>query len=242
MSIVPRIDTPCPLAADEQRTIDGHCGRCDREVHRLDTLDSDARRALFAAAAGPLCVSYRAPASRAPRRVGRIGAAIAATLITATATAYAADPSAPRADALAERAAPTTGSRIQRSEPRDLDEVLVIGAVNDPQDARMPEDTGTPALPVRGDTAPRTGSRIQRSEPRDLDEVLVIGAVNDPQDARLPADTSVPVLPVQEAAELDDDVLIMGGVSDPTAVEWVDVETAAPELPMVTDAATGDGR
>ena len=192
MSIVPRIDTPCPLAADEQRTIDGHCGRCDREVHRLDTLDGDARRALFAAATGPLCVSYRAPASRAPRRMGRIGAAIAATLITAS--AYAADPSSPGSDAQTERAAPTTGSRIQRTEPRDLDEVLVIGAVN------------------------------------------------DPQDARLPADTSVPVLPVQEAAVLDDDVLIMGGVSDPTAVEWVDVETAAPELPMVTDATTGDGR
>lgn len=192
MSIVPRIDTPCPLAADEQRTIDGHCGCCDREVHRLDTLDGDARRALFAAATGPLCVSYRAPASRAPRRMGRIGAAIAATLITAS--AYAADPSSPGTDAQTERAAPTTGSRIQRTEPRDLDEVLVIGAVN------------------------------------------------DPQDARLPADTSVPVLPVQEAAVLDDDVLIMGGVSDPTAVEWVDVETAVPELPMVTDAATGDGR
>lgn len=192
MSIVPRIDTPCPLAADEQRTIDGHCGRCDREVHRLDTLDGDARRALFAAATGPLCVSYRAPASRAPRRMGRIGAAIAATLITAS--AYAADPSSPGTDAQTERAAPTTGSRIQRTEPRDLDEVLVIGAVNDPQDARLPEDTG------------------------------------------------VPVLPVQEAAVLDDDVLIMGGVSDPTAVEWVDVETAAPELPMVTDAATDDGR
>lgn len=192
MSIVPRIDTPCPLAADEQRTIDGHCGRCDREVHRLDTLDGDARRALFAAATGPLCVSYRAPASRTPRRMGRIGAAIAATLITAS--AYAADPSSPGTDAQTERAAPTTGSRIQRTEPRDLDEVLVIGAVNDPQDARLPEDTG------------------------------------------------VPVLPVQEAAVLDDDVLIMGGVSDPTAVEWVDVETAAPELPMVTDATTGDGR
>lgn len=192
MSIVPRIDTPCPLTADEQRTIDGHCGRCDREVHRLDTLDGDARRALFAAATGPLCVSYRAPADRAPRRVGRIGAAIAATLITAT--AYAADPSSPRTGAQAERAAPTTGSRIQRTEPRDLDEVLVIGAVNDPQDARQPEDTSLPALPV------------------------------------------------QETAVLDDDVLIMGGVSDPTAVEWVDVETAAPELPMTTDTATGDGR
>lgn len=187
MSIVPRIDTPCPLTADEQRTIDGHCGRCDREVHRLDTLDGDARRALFAAAAGPLCVSYRVP-----RRVGRIGAAIAATLITAT--AYAADPSSPSTDAQMERAVPTTGSRIRRTGPRDLDEVLVIGAVNDPQDARQPEDT------------------------------------------------SVPVLPVQETAALDDDVLIMGGVSDPTAVEWVDVENAAPELPMVTDAAIGDGR
>lgn len=248
MPIVPRIDRPCPLTSAEQRAVDGHCGHCDHEVVRLDGLDAEARRAVFAAATGPVCVSYHAP-----RRVGRIGVAIAATLITAG--AYAAEPatsSEPRPAAQTERSAPTTGSRIAREAPRDLDEVLVVGAVNDPRDAALPEDTSTPSLPTREATAPRTGSRIAREAPRDLDEVLVVGAVNDPQDAALPEDRSMPALPVRDALAAvtedataidEDDVLIMGGVSDPAAVEWIDTsaDTTA-ELPMTTESAVGDGR
>ncbi|MFZ5636285.1 MAG: hypothetical protein ACOY82_06815 [Pseudomonadota bacterium] len=261
MSTVPRIETPCPLSAAEQRAVDGHCGHCDREVHRLDGLGDAARRELFAAATGPLCVSYRAP-----RRVGRIGAAIAGTIagtIAATLVttgAYAADPveqrtaepiaAESRPAAQTGRTAPTTGTRIQREAPDELDEVLIVGAVIDPQDARAPEDASVPALPTR-DAQPRTGTRIQREAPNDLDEVLVVGAVIDPQDAAQPEDRSVPALPVRDALDAvaedvaaidEDDVLIMGGVSDPAAVEWVDT-TGIADLPLVTDATVGkDGR
>jgi hypothetical protein len=253
MSIVPRIETPCPLSAADQRAVDGHCGHCDREVHRLDGLGDAARRALFAAASGPLCVSYRAP-----RRVGRIGAAIAGTIAATliTAGAYAADPVEPptaesRPAAQTDRAAPPTGTRIQREAPNELDEVLIVGAVEDPQDARAPEDTSVPALPTREATQPRTGTRIQREAPNDLDEVLVVGAVIDPQDAAQPEDRSVPALPVRDALDAvaedvaaieEDDVLIMGGVSDPGAAEWVDT-TGIADLPLVTEATAGkDGR
>lgn len=224
MAIVPRIDTPCPLGAAEQRAIDGHCSRCDRDVHRLDALDADARRALFAAADGPLCVSYRAP-----RRAG-LRATIAVSLVVATASAgvFAAESpvAAPAATTEATPATPSTGSRIRHEAPRDLDGVLVIGAVNDPQDAAAPEDTSVPQLPVQ----PSTGSRIRHEAPRDLDGVLVIGAVNDPQDAVAPEDTSVPELPA-----IDDEVLIVGGVTDPAAVAWIDTDDTVAELPMITD-------
>lgn len=216
MSTLPRIDSPCPLSADEQREIDGHCGRCDRTVHRLDALDASARRALLDDSDGPICVSYRVPA---PRRIGRVGALIAATLITTG--AFAAEPPA-------DAAAPPTGSRIARETPRDLDPVLV-GAVSDPQDAKAAPDTTRPELPTR-DTAAPTGTRIAREAPRYLDPVLV-GAVNDPQDAREPTDTSVPALP-QRDQDPHDEVLIMGGVQDPRNAQWVDDEDDAPVLPV----------
>lgn len=221
MAIVPRIDTPCPLDPAEQRAIDRHCSRCDRDVHALDALDADARRALFAAASGPLCVSYRVP-----RRAG-LGATIAVTLVAATASAgvFAAEPPAAAAAPITE-ATSSTGSRIRHEAPRDLDGVLVIGAVNDPQDAAAPEDTRVPALPVQSST----GSRIRHESPRDLDGVLVIGAVNDPRDAVASVDTSVPALPV-----IDDDVLMLGGVIDPSAVAWMDSDDTGAELPMITD-------
>ena len=177
MAIVPRIDTPCPLGAAEQRAIDGHCSRCDRDVHRLDALDADARRALFAAADGPLCVSYRAP-----RRAG-LGATIAVSLVVATASAgvFAAESpaAAPAATTEATPATPSTGSRIRHEAPRDLDGVLVIGAVNDPQDAAVSEDTSVPELPAIDD------------------EVLIVGGVTDPAAvAWIDTDDTVAELPM----------------------------------------------
>ena len=151
MRAFPSIDTPCPLDADAQRAIDGHCSHCDRHVHRLDAMSACERRALFANATGPICVSYRRPA---PRRVARIGAVIAATLITAA--AQAGDPAPPSppnvADALqAVKDAPDA--------PDDRLDVLVLGGIRAPQalleeeDATLPEP---PELPVRGadDIAP----------------------------------------------------------------------------------------
>lgn len=96
----------------------------------------------------------------------------------------------------------TTGSRIPERTVDDIDEVMVIGAVNDPADARVPDDTALPALPAgkseRREPA-RTGSRIAARPVTDLDDVHVIGAVEDPADAARPEDTSLPALPVVPA-------------------------------------------
>ena len=254
MSRVPRIDTPCPLDARAQSAIDGHCTRCDKTVHRLDNMSNDARKALMATATGPICVSYRMPAAH---RVGRIGAVIAATLITAT--AYANDPAPKQVD----RVTATTGTRIPDQTVREMDEVAVIGAVSDPQDAAVPEDVSVPVLPAREATArsappqKTTGSRIPDQKLRELDEVMVIGAVNDPQDAAIPEDHSVPELPVRDVQtalaqvapeetdqdEIDqDEIMLLGGVSDPGNADWEDVDTSLPELPVVAEKTTGPRR
>lgn len=166
MSAHPAIDDPCPLDAGAQRAIDGHCGHCNKHVHRLDGMSACERRALFANATGPICVSYRMPA---PRRMGRFGAVIAATLITTA--AHAGDPAPPFSP-------PTVAEALQavKADPHasddDLD-VLIMGGIRAPQvlldmgvdaefeDDEMDDDV-LPALPVRTegmDTA-RKGANV----------------------------------------------------------------------------------
>lgn len=141
----PSIDTPCPLDADAQRAIDGHCSHCDRHVHRLDEMSACERRALFAQATGPICVSYRRPA---PRRLGRIGAVIAATLITSA--VQAGDPAPPSSPTVVEA---LQAVKDDPDEAGDALDVLILGGIRAPQalledeDAALPE---LPELPVRG--------------------------------------------------------------------------------------------
>ena len=139
--------------------------------------------------------------------------AIALLACTASLSAFASDTPAERKATRSERPAPTTGSRIVERGPNDLDEVLVIGAINDPADASQPEDTSVPSLPEqaadartvdagkatrRGRTT--TGSRIPNSQLAELDEVRIVGAVNDPADAGIADDASLPDLPVVVAS------------------------------------------
>jgi hypothetical protein len=143
--------------------------------------------------------------ARASRTAAALSIAFAASLLIVTAHAAdvsLADAPADATAAKASRPAATTGSRIPDRPLRDLDEVMVIGAVNDPADAQVPEDTSVPALPAA--SAPRraeatTGSRIADRRQNDLDEVMVIGAVNDPREADAPEDTALPALPVIDA-------------------------------------------
>jgi hypothetical protein len=141
MSAFPTIDTPCPLDADAQRAIDGHCRHCDKHVHCLDDLSAGERRALFAEATGPICVSYRRPA---PRRVGRIGAVIAATLITSV--VQAGDPVPPSTTTVAE-ALQTV--KEDPDESADELDVLIMGGIRAPQALLEEEDATLPELPVR---------------------------------------------------------------------------------------------
>ncbi len=140
---------------------------------------------------------------RASRIAAALSVALAASLLAVVAQAADApvDP-VPAEAAKTARPTATTGSRIADRPLRDLDEVMVVGAVNDPADAQAPEDTSVPALPR--EAAPRraeatTGSRIADRRQNDLDEVMVIGAVNDPRDADAPEDTALPALPVVDA-------------------------------------------
>lgn len=143
MRTFPSIDTPCPLDAGAQRAIDGHCSHCDQHVHRLDGMSACERRALFANATGPICVSYRQPV---PRRVGRMGAVIAATLITSVVQAGDASPPSPPTTTVAE------ALQAVKEEPRASDEaldVLILGGIRAPQALLEEEDSTLPELPVR---------------------------------------------------------------------------------------------
>jgi hypothetical protein len=153
----PRLDSPCPLDAGAQRAIDGHCSHCDKHVHRLDGMSACERRALFAHATGPICVSYRKPA---PRRVGRIGAVIAATLITSV--VQAGDPSPPSTTTATVAEALQTVKEDPDASGDELD-VLIMGGIRAPQAVLDEEDATLPELPVRSaddipvaEGAPRT--------------------------------------------------------------------------------------
>lgn len=193
MPSFPRIDSPCPLSAEEQRAIDGHCERCDKHVHALSDMSKTERRALLAAATGPICVSYRRPA---PRRVGRIGAAIAATLITTT--AYAGDPAMPSA------AQPTVAAALQGVEAEEafLEDIVFVGGVNDSQDALAAMDMSVPALPMHT-LALVPGAGQEADEEEGLDVVVVVGGgIHDPADAEwFDEDSLLPALPMIAAQD-----------------------------------------
>lgn len=195
MPSFPRIDSPCPLSAEDQRAIDGHCDRCDKHVHALNDMSEAERRALLANAAGPICVSYRQPA---PRRVGRIGAAIAATLITTTAYA-AGDPVAPSTGQ------PTVAAALQGVEEEEdefLDEIVFVGGVNDSQDALAPLDMNVPALPMHM-LALVPGGGQEADQEDDLDVIVVVGGgIHDPADAEWVEEESLlPALPMIAAQD-----------------------------------------
>ncbi|MFD0724863.1 hypothetical protein [Lysobacter brunescens] len=135
--------------------------------------------------------------------------AIALCACTASLPAFADDTPAERKAPRSERPEPTTGSRIVERNSSDLDEILVIGAIHDPADAALPQDTSVPPLPAQADAGKTqrrgratTGSRIPDSQLAELDEVRIVGAVHDPADAGLADDASLPDLPVVIASTM----------------------------------------
>ncbi|GAB1595186.1 hypothetical protein [Lysobacter claricitrinus] len=163
----PRIQNPCPLTADQRRAIDGHCGHCDKHVHRLDAMSETARRALLAAAREPICVAYAQPV-----RVGaRLGAAMAASLVSAAAMA------APQTQA------PPTTQQSAVEQPSDLAaaasslQYVVVGGIDRPQAA---EWTGGDAVEL---------ARVE----------VVGGGIDDPAAAKWVDTSDLPELPVEYA-------------------------------------------
>lgn len=152
MAQVPKIDSPCPLGIDEQRRLDGHCGRCDKHVHALDAMSDAQRQALLRSAEGSICVSYRARRPGAARRGVGFGIAIAATLVSSG--AFAADPPLLPATA-SEQASPVPAAspliapeQAPNGEDDDMERIFV-GGVKDPQDAHWVDDSELPELPMR---------------------------------------------------------------------------------------------
>lgn len=162
MALVPKIDAPCPLGQDELRRLNGHCGRCATQVHALDGLDETQRRALLAAAEGPICVSYRVPRRPAPRRSAGFGIAIAATLVSGG--AFAAEPPSPLTPSAEANASPVQAAPLlpapaagEECESTKLEWIEVIGGgVNDPRDAHWVDDSELPELPQRDANALET--------------------------------------------------------------------------------------
>lgn len=135
MALFPRINSPCPLSADEQKAVDGRCARCDKHVHALNEMNSAQCAELLAAASGPLCVSYKVSAAQALRMSG-VGFAMAATLVAGAAVAADA-PVYPANEAGSEK----------------LEFIIITGGVDDPTDAAWIDDSDLPELPVLVETA-----------------------------------------------------------------------------------------
>ncbi|KQZ56926.1 MULTISPECIES: hypothetical protein [unclassified Lysobacter] len=167
MALVPKIDSPCPLGIDELRRLQGYCGHCGTNVHALDSMDEQERKALLRAAAGPICVSYRVPRPASARRGAGFGIAIAATLVSGGAFAGgapAADP--PSLLAPATTTGPVTSpvavapllpsqAATEGEKSAELEFVTVVGGgVRNPQDAQWIDDSDLPELPMRDAASP----------------------------------------------------------------------------------------
>lgn len=152
MAFFPKIDSPCPLGIDEQRRINGHCGRCDKHVHALDGMSDADRRSLLADATGPICVSYR--------RSSRIAslAAVAITLVSVSAMAGEdrADTTPLAPIAQQQEVTPVAGTLdlvkpvdVTAPDAEELDQIILVGGISAPQDAEWDDESTLPELPIR---------------------------------------------------------------------------------------------
>jgi len=133
----PKIDSPCPLrfgALPEPGR--DFCTRCERRVHNLDRMSASERRAFVAACEGPVCVAYTAR---------RLGVAVAAAGLAAALQAAPA-----RAGDLDTNGVPAPEAAAEEPAPCPItDEVIVMGSILDPADARWLDDPASdlPELP-----------------------------------------------------------------------------------------------
>jgi hypothetical protein len=181
MARVPLIDSPCPLSQAEQLRINGHCGRCHKTVHALDGLDDDQRRALLAAAKGPLCVSWRTTVRRGPA----LGAAMAAMLSAGAAMAgQDCDEAKPAFQSV--ESSPAAPFTVSGEEPGErLDRIVITGGGVRLRDAVWLDEADVQA-----------GEAAGNSELDDRLDTIVMGGIKSSQDASWVDDSSLPDLPV----------------------------------------------
>jgi hypothetical protein len=136
MAKFPRIESACPLPAEQQRCIAGFCGLCGKSVQRLDDMDDGQRVAWMSQATGPVCVSYRLP------RPALAGLAVAALL--AAAPAAAGSP-----DAAQEQGATVAAVADAPDEANPLLMIVMVGGISEPGTAEWIDDSELPDLPQR---------------------------------------------------------------------------------------------
>lgn len=180
MARFPKIDSPCPLDAEAQRRIDGHCGHCNKTVHSLDGMSDAERIAFMRSAAGPICVRYSQPA-RPTVRAGRFGWAIAATLVTSPVFAREAPVQQTPVGTSAAVAVPTDTPALEQ---------IMVGGISDPADAGWTDDGSKPELPVASDDAQT--SALDRFE-------VIGGGIRSPADAEWIDKDTAPELPITDA-------------------------------------------
>lgn len=135
MAKFPRIESACPLPAEQQRCIGGFCGLCGKSVQRLDDMDDGQRVAWMSQATGPVCVSYRLP------RQAITGLAIAALL--AAAPSIAGEPDGTKLEVPIEEVA----GESPGTSPLTM--LVMVGGIAEPGAAEWIDDTGLPDLPQR---------------------------------------------------------------------------------------------
>jgi hypothetical protein len=143
MACFPKIDQPCPLGIDEQKRIDGYCGRCSKAVHSLDAMSDAERIGFLRNASGPVCVSYRA---RMPRSAA-LG--LGAALVLSMAAPGHADPVG-----LDVQVTSVTAGTATTAPPPPEEPVMLMGGISDPKAAAMvdDQDDDVPELPIVHET------------------------------------------------------------------------------------------
>jgi hypothetical protein len=148
MALFPKIDQPCPLGIDEQKRIDGYCGRCNKAVHSLTAMSESDRLAFLGNATGPVCVSYRVNVRRsvgaglgaaalALSMAGPLYATDAPQILQSATGGHAVDAAQTSADA------PATPPVVEENH-----EVILAGGVSNPADAEFVDEADVPELPM----------------------------------------------------------------------------------------------
>ena len=153
MASFPKIDSPCPLRWKEMPNAGrDFCTLCKRQVHNLDAMNLDERRAFLASCSGEVCVAYTVP-RKSLRAAAGLGLAAALCLTPALAEPPAAMspveqqsllPSEPKADC---DTPPVAGEVLEQ---------IFVGGVRDPAAAQLQLETADndlPELPVIDDDA-----------------------------------------------------------------------------------------
>ncbi|MCQ4163301.1 hypothetical protein [Tahibacter harae] len=154
MASFPKIDSPCPLRWKEMPSAGrDFCTLCKRQVHNLDAMSLDERRAFLASCSGEVCVAYTVP--RKPLRAAAAGLGLAAAL---SLTPALAEPPAAMSPVAQQSLLPGEPKADCDTPPEEEEflPIVYLGGVRNPAAAQLELETADndlPELPVIDDDA-----------------------------------------------------------------------------------------